>query len=158
MKFDPRNQTICDYVSDDILKEFLNQLPWQKDLLLGGLSKTYKDVAKLDQISEATFKIKKGTMSGRYFVKMLEELPKFDFDKHLVEFYLLHRALVYNLTFVFPILLWRLKILFEITFHADITKRYRFLNATSCTIVFWNLNLLNIPYLSFYANHLKLLP
>jgi len=82
MKFDPRNQTICDYVSDDILKEFLSQLNWQKDLLLGGLSKTYKDVAKLDQISEATFKIKKGTMSGRYFVKMLEELPRFDFDKH----------------------------------------------------------------------------
>jgi len=81
MKFDPRNQTICDYVSDDILKEFLNQLPWQKDLLLG-ISKTYKDVVKLDQISEATFKIKKGTMSGRFFVGILKELPSFDFDKH----------------------------------------------------------------------------
>ena len=81
MKFNPRNQTIRDYVSDDILKEFLDQLPWQKDQLIG-IDKTYKDVVKFDQITDATIKIKRGTMSGRFFVEILKQLPRFDFNKH----------------------------------------------------------------------------
>ena len=81
MKFDPRKQTIRDYVSDDILEEFLNQLSWQKDQLLG-IDKTYKDIVTLKQVTEATIKIKKGTMSGRFFVELLRELPRFDFNKH----------------------------------------------------------------------------
>ena len=39
-------------------------------------------MVKLDEISDATIKIKKGTMSGRFFVEILKQLPKFDFDNH----------------------------------------------------------------------------
>jgi len=81
MKFNPKTQTIRDYVSDDILKEFLNQLPWRKDQLLG-TDKTYKDVVKLDQITDEIIKIKKGTMSGRFFVEILKQLPNFEFENY----------------------------------------------------------------------------
>lgn len=98
MKLNPKIQTIRDHVSDDILKEFLNQLPWEKDQLfttnfpeIDSPHKTkgvYRDVVKLEKIQEATIKIKKGTMSGRFFVEMLKELPRFDFDKHHYQLWL----------------------------------------------------------------------
>ena len=81
LKFNPRNQTIRGYVSDDILHDFLRQLPWRKDQLIG-LDKTYKDVVRLDQITDTTIKIKKGTMSGRFFVEILKQLPNFEFEDH----------------------------------------------------------------------------
>jgi len=84
-KFDPRNQTLRDYISDNILKEFLNQLPWKKDQLLRD---EYKDIVKLDQITDATIKIKKGTMSGRFFVAMLAQLPVFEFENHMYRYWL----------------------------------------------------------------------
>jgi len=83
MKFNPRNQTIRDYVSDDILHAFLKQLPWRKNqfftTLTGGV---YRDIVMLDQITDATIKIKKGTMSGRFFVEILKQLPHFKFEDH----------------------------------------------------------------------------
>jgi len=84
MKFDPRKQTIRDYVSDNILNEFLKQLPWEKDQLFTSSFSDgeYRDIVKLDEISDATIKIKKGTMSGRFFVEILKQLPKFDYDGH----------------------------------------------------------------------------
>jgi len=84
-KFGRNQKTIRDHISDDILKEFLNQLPWKKDQLIG-IEKTYKDIVKLDQITNVRIKIKKGFISGKFFAGVLQELPRFDFDKHHYEF------------------------------------------------------------------------
>ena len=80
MKFNRNHKTIKDYVSAGILKEFLNQLPWMKDQLI---QDEYKDVVKIKAVEEATIKINKGTMSGKFFLEILKELPQFDFEnKH----------------------------------------------------------------------------
>ena len=80
LNFNRNRKTIKDHVSDDILKEFLNQLPWMKDHLI---QDEYKDVVKIKDIEDATIKIKKGNMSGKFFVEILKELPRFDFEnKH----------------------------------------------------------------------------
>ena len=91
----PRKPTIRDYVSDDILKTFLEQLPWQKDQQFGN---EIKDVVKLDDILEAKIKIKKklmrepanvayGTISGKIFVDVLKESPPFEFENHMYRFW-----------------------------------------------------------------------
>lgn len=81
MKLNPKTQTIRDHISDNILKEFLSQLPWQKDQLIG-MEKTYKDVVTIDDIIDATIKVgRHDTMSGKFFVDMLQQLPSFELDK-----------------------------------------------------------------------------
>ena len=75
----PKARKIQEFLSDDIIKEFVNQLDWEKDCLFGDV---YKDIVKIDQIKDAKFKINKGFMSGEVFLKILEEAPVFTFEDH----------------------------------------------------------------------------
>ena len=76
-------KTMKDFVSDEILEKFVNQLPWLKDHLI---QDEYKDVVKIDQIMNTKIKLKDGTISGILFLKILAEHPKFELGKHRYEF------------------------------------------------------------------------
>lgn len=83
-----KKKTTQDYISDNILKEFLKQLPWQKDQLIG-IAKTYLDVIKIDDIVKTDIKIGKGFMSGKFFAQFFyDHLPNFEFENKKYRFHL----------------------------------------------------------------------
>lgn len=75
-------KTINDFVSEDILKKFVKQIPWERDLLMKDV---YKDVCKIDRISESVIHLKDGDITGRVFLALLTEYPKFTLGKHNYE-------------------------------------------------------------------------
>ena len=77
-------KTLNDFVSEDILKKFVKELPWMKDQIIG-INNEYKDVCKIDTIGKSVIHLKDGDITGKVFLNLLLEYPKFTLGKHSYE-------------------------------------------------------------------------
>jgi len=75
----PKARSIQKFLSDDIIKAVLKQLDWKKNLLIVD---EYKDIVKIDNITNTKFKINDGWISGEIIMDIIQKSPVFTFEKH----------------------------------------------------------------------------